>query len=332
MSAFLSLPLLSYLAIPSIGSYSTSINILFFYMTWSTLILSQPPLKVELLGTLMVRGFLFFLPSLWFLLFDTALPSLAVKIKTQGEAALPTRTVSASTPKKQILAWWKIIGVATGNLLLGVAIQAGVESASTLLLHRSALRTTTTLPSPWRIFLDVSRGFLAREVLQYCAHRYLLHSDSSGAARLTTQHRTWHHALTAPHSFVAHYDHPLPWLLWKFFPTYLPAVIFRFHLLNYFVFLALVTLEETFAFSGYSTVPSILLGGIAKRQDLHSRSGGEGNYGPWGVCDWGCGTSVGGVLGEDVAQELEKHGVGEKAAGAIEGAKGGAKKKKGKPS
>lgn len=44
---------------------------------------------------------------------------------------------------------------------------------------------------------------------------------------------------------------------------------------------------------------SFFLGGIARRMDVHLLSGAEGNFGPWGILDWICGTTVGD--GEDEA-------------------------------
>ena len=104
------------------------------------------------------------------------------------------------------------------------------------------------------------------------------------------------------------YDHQLPYLLHKFLPTYLPAFLLRFHLLTYLMYLAIVSLEETFAYSGYSTVPTnFILGGIARRTDGHVVEGGEGNYGCIGAVDWIMGTTIGGDLGDDMQDEVEKH-------------------------
>ena len=47
MDALLSLPVLSVLFLPLGTSYGTSLNILFFYLTWSTLLLSHSALKVR---------------------------------------------------------------------------------------------------------------------------------------------------------------------------------------------------------------------------------------------------------------------------------------------
>ncbi|KAI9839896.1 MAG: hypothetical protein M1819_000088 [Sarea resinae] len=314
MDAILSLPALSFLAIPAIGSYSTSLNLLFFYMTWSTLVLSHSPLNVEIFGTLAIRILFFILPSTLFMLFDSAVPSLAVALKAQGDIALPVRGSSRSDGGRK---WWLVAGVATVNVLLGVALQIGVELLFTkVLTFRSALKVTTRLPMPWGIFKDLSRGLLLREVLQYYIHRYVLHSPSS---RVAKWHQSWQHSIKAPYSFVANYDHPVAWLLVHWLPVYLPAAVFRYHLLTYHMLLALVSLEETFSYSGYSVLPSsFILSGIARRVDSHLMGGGKGNFAPWGIMDWIHGTSVGDGVEEDVRNEMGKHDAQGKAQDSLE--------------
>ncbi|RAL65057.1 hypothetical protein DID88_001164 [Monilinia fructigena] len=132
---------------------------------------------------------------------------------------------------------------------------------------------------PWSIAKDILKCLLAREVIQYYMHRYILHARSSNF--LSSGHKTYFHAVTSPYAFVAHYDHPASYILFRFIPIYLPAICFRVHLLTYLLALSIVTLEETISFSGYTGIPGIILGGIARRQDLHSESRGRGNYAPW---------------------------------------------------
>lgn len=99
---------------------------------------------------------------------------------------------------------------------------------------------------------------------------------------------------------TAHYDHPVPYLITKFIPTYAPAIIFRFHMLTYILYLLFISVEETFAYSGYTVMPTTLfLGGMARRTDMHLLMGGSGNYGPWGVVDWVLGTTVGEPQSDD---------------------------------
>ena len=113
---------------------------------------------------------------------------------------------------------------------------------------------------------------------------------------------------------VANYDHPVAYIVHVFLPTYIPALLCRFHLLTYHLYLAIVSLEETFAYSGYNVLPSgLVLGGIARRQERHLMGGGEGNFGSLGAMDFLLGTSLGQDVIEDVTEELEeevqkKHG------------------------
>jgi hypothetical protein len=167
MGALLSVPVLGYLLMPSLGMYSTSLNLLFFYMTWSTLVLSQSPLKVEIVGTLAVRLVFFVIPSAFFLLFDTLLPSLAVGIKTQGAPALPTRTggVAGARRGDGRPQWYQVIGLSLFNICLAVAIQACIEILFTDVFQiRSAVKVTTTLPMPWSIAKEMLKALLLREV------------------------------------------------------------------------------------------------------------------------------------------------------------------------
>ncbi|GIJ83917.1 hypothetical protein Asppvi_002748 [Aspergillus pseudoviridinutans] len=288
MDALFSLPVLSLFLIPTISSYSTSLNLLFFFMTWSTLVLSHPPLRVELFGTVAVRLFFYVFPSVLFFLFDVLTPSAAVVIKAHGEFGLPAGSKRSKIRAKD----FKIAGWALANLALSIAAQAAIEVVRTKVLGmRSALKVSMRLPMPWEIVKDLFRGLFGREILAYAVHRYALHSKQYSVAKY---HESWYHSLRAPFPLTAHYDHPIAYLLVNFIPTYAPAMLFRLHMLTYLLYLSIISIEETFAFSGYSVMPtSFFLGGIARRTDVHLLSGAEGNFGPWGILDWMCGTTVG---------------------------------------
>lgn len=305
MDALFSLPLLSVLLIPS--HVSTSFNVLFFYMTWSILLLSHSALKVEFLGTLFIRVIFYLLPSYVFFLFDAAIPSLAANIKEHGNIAIAT---SQKQGGRRNL-WWKIPLISTFNVILGVAVQTAIEYLLTKVLHvRSALKITTTLPLPWAIGKDIVRGFLLREILTYLLHRYTLH----GPSPLRAMHANWYHKVPASYSLVAHYDHPIAYIMRVFLPTYLPAAFFRFHLLTFHAFLALVSLEELFTYSGYNILPSgFILGGIARRQERHLMGGGKGNFSAYGLVDLLAGTNLGNNVLEDIEEEAEGRDVGEKS-------------------
>jgi len=310
VKAVVSIPALSFLVIPAFSSYGTSINLLFFYMTWAILIRSNDPIQIELFGTLGVRLICYVLPSLGFLAFDSASPDLAVKIKEHGETALPIGVEQGGRKGR----WWRIALVSVGNVLLGVAVQIGIELLCTEVLHiHSLLKISTSVPFPWSIAKHLVLGLLLREVLTYGIHRYALHSDDSP---LTELHESWQHSLPAPFSLVAHYDHPITYLLHVFLPMYLPAILFRFHFLTYQIYLILISLEETFAYSGYNALPSaFILGGIARRQEKHLMGDGDGNFGCFGFADALMGTSLGTDLVDDAVDEAGETQVGKKAKG-----------------
>lgn len=383
MDILLSLPILSFFFSTSATSWSTSLNLLFFYLTWSTLVLSHSALRIQLFGALAIRLVFFLLPALLFLAFDLLLPSLAETVKHGGRPALPPRD-------PRLLARQLLLA------LFNVVLQSGLEAAASLGLAylpgpSPPFRTTTTLPLPFAIIKQLGWLYLAREVLGYYLHRRVLHahrgttalpsssswlsrlpiprrlpflspsspSSSSGAtetvesaARDTTNYLARKHAAhaharaAAPYALRLAADHPLPYLLHRFAPTYLPAALLvRPHLLVYLLFVGLVTLEETLTMSGYTIVPGIVMGGITRRNAAHygagHRGADSGNYGAWGVLDWGCGTGLRRGHGEDTIEddlraEARKHRVrerGEKGASdalekvgdGIEGLRRGAK-------
>ena len=114
---------------------------------------------------------------------------------------------------------------------------------------------------------------------------------------------------------TAHYDHPAAYLVNNFIPTYLPAALFRFHLLTYCVYLALVSMEDLFAFSGYNILPvGFILGGIARRQERHLMGGrAMGNYGRLGLVDLCMGTSLGADVIDSIRDEAGMKEVGKRA-------------------
>ena len=161
MDAILSLPVLSLFLIPTISSYSTSLNLIFFYMTWTTLVLSHPPLRVELFATVIIRLLFYILPSLLFFLFDILTPSAAVVVKAQGESGLPAGSKRGKIRLKEI----KVAGWALFNLALGTALQATIELVRTSMFGlRSALKVSMKLPMPGEMVKDLALGTLGREV------------------------------------------------------------------------------------------------------------------------------------------------------------------------
>lgn len=130
-------------------------------MTWSTLVLSHPPLRVELFATVIVRLMFYVAPSLLFFLFDILTPSAAVVVKAQGEAGLPSGSRRGKIRWKEI----KIAGWALVNLALGIAVQGGIEMIRTKVFELpSALKVSMKLPMPAEMVKDLIRGTLGREV------------------------------------------------------------------------------------------------------------------------------------------------------------------------
>jgi hypothetical protein len=310
MDVLLSLPVVSYFFSTSLTSWSTSLNLLFFYMTWSTLVLSHSPLRIELIGITAIRTVLWLVPSLVFLLFDTLVPSLAETIKHTGASSLPPRNTAYLS---------RSLGLALLNLAIESALESALSLGLTAAIGSPIFHTSTTLPLPWQLIKQLALLFTAREVLTYYIHRYLLHS-SQWSPRITRFHRGYAHSHRgAPYSLLVAADHPLPFLLHRFVPLYLPAAALRPHILTYFVFAALSTLEETLAASGYSVVPGIMMGGVARRCSAHYSSGGRGNYGAWGLLDWVHGTSVGrGDVMEDVRDEADKHALKQRGGNMVQ--------------
>ncbi|KAJ5904383.1 hypothetical protein N7504_006766 [Penicillium tannophilum] len=290
MGALFSLPIISLLLVPTMTSYATSLNFIFFYMTWSTLVLSHSPLRVELVSS------------------------------AAGEAGLPSGRKKRNVRTREL----KVVAWSLFNVLLGTILQAAVE---TLLVQglaiRSAVKVSMRLPMPWEMGKGLILGLLIREVLTYYVHRYVLHNSKSVFTRyMTRAHQSWYHSLRTPFPLTAHYDHPLVYLLVRFLPTYLPALLLRLHMLTYVLFLSIVSLEETFAYSGYTVMPtSFFLGGMARRTDEHLLEDGEGNFGPWGIMDWVFGTSIGDSIGDDALSELDEHEVEKQVRKAMEASK-----------
>ncbi|KAJ6785482.1 hypothetical protein PWT90_01192 [Aphanocladium album] len=326
MDLLLSIPVLTYFLAPSPPSWSTTLNIMFFYMTWTTLILSHSPLKVHLVGVLAIRLVFWLLPSLLTLLFDVSLPSVAESIKHGGRAGLPPRNRRALT---------QFLGLALFNTALLVAVEGTCSYAHTVLLGRPEFVVSTTLPFPWQMAKHVALMFVARELLQYYIHRFVLH----GRSPVADLHARFAHARPgAPFSLQVFADHPLPLLLHRFLPLYLPAVLLvRAHLLTYLLFVALCTLEETLSMSGYTIVPGIVMSGIGQRCAIHYATSGKANFSAYGVADWAHGTSRGRGVLQDLQAEAEKHQLQERAgekvsegAGMVQGGLDALRSKKGK--
>ncbi|KAG6040349.1 hypothetical protein E4U41_000819 [Claviceps citrina] len=300
IDVLLSIPILSYVFFPTTGaSVSTSVNIIFFYMTWSSLVFSHHPLEIHLSGLLVLRVLFWLIPSLAFLLFDVAVPSLAEGLKHGGRRSLPPRNLRKLG---------KLLGLAALNLFLWLAVEAVFGMAYTLVFKKHIFKMSTTLPLPWTVTKHCTFILVSREVLQYYLHRQVLHGKSDLARR----HLAYAHATSgAPYSLQILTDHPFALFFHRFLPVFLPSVLIRTHLLTYFFVTIITTIEETLAMSGYTVVPGIVMSGITARTAIHYAGKGSSNYGAVGVMDWVHGTSKGRGVLDDVKKEADKHNMQE---------------------
>jgi len=163
----ISLPLASLFAIPMLSSWSTSVNLVFFSLTWTTLAMSYSPLQLELFGPLFLRTMLYLLPSALFLLIDTAVPSLMVELKAQRDMGLAARQKGGTAKLRRVVGW------SIFNVLLAVGLQAGTEWLVTdvfkmrsLLLIKGSRWSFNHLPNPWSLFKHAVIGVLSRNVSQ----------------------------------------------------------------------------------------------------------------------------------------------------------------------
>lgn len=319
----LPLPLLSFLALPFFGGSSTTITMAFLYLTWSSMVFTHGPLSLEFYGTLLARG-AFVLPAVFFLAFDCGMPSLSKGAKAYGEKNLPSRVGNDRLIR--------IAALAIFNVLLSVALQMGLEILLTEMFHLRSVFKVTSLVLPWSVVKDVVKGLALRGVIHYYIHRYLLHTYNTP---LKTWHLEWQHSVQLPFSIAAAYDHPICYLLANWLPDILPAYLFRFHVLTWYVFVALTSLETLFIYSGYAVLPSsIVLAGMARRTDAHFITTARGletcNFGHWGILDFILGTNCKDTASvfDDLQEEADKHRFEERARKAARGVKDGFNKER----
>lgn len=320
----LPLPFLSFLAVPFFSGTSTTLTLGFFYLTWTAFVLSHSQLAVEFYGTFFVRLLCFLLPAVTSAVIDSGAPRMTAGLKNRGAKHLPL----VQLRRNQLL---EIGGYAVFNVALSVLLEIVLEFLATEILHmRSILKVTSFVPLPWTILKDIAIGFVLRGVLVYFAHRSLHRYDTI----LKQWHLQWQHSVSLPFSLIAAYDHPANYLLVQWLPTFLPAVLGRWHVLTWHLFLALCSLEDLFVFSGYAVLPSsIIMLGMARRTDEHFAvvdAGREpGNFGRWGFMDFVFGTTCQGEddAMDDIQKETEKHQVKDRAQNAVDGFVSGAKTK-----
>ena len=159
------LPIASLLAIPMLSSWSTSLNLIFLSLAWTTLAATYSPLQLELFGPFALRFALYILPSLSFLIFDVGVPSLAVEFKAQGKWGIATNQKGGKKKVRTVVLW------SVANVVGCVVLQAGIEWVFTdvlrlksLLLIKGSRWGLNHLPSPWAMIKHALVGVLSRNV------------------------------------------------------------------------------------------------------------------------------------------------------------------------
>ena len=319
LNYLLSLPAIAYFLLPSTTTgWSTYLNLIFFSLAWTTLVWTQSPLAVEFFSILGVRVVFYVLLSLVFLGFDLSIPTVAKTLKAR-DGALPIEAAGgragARSQYERIL---RIVGLALFNIVLATTLQTGIDFVLTdVLRFRSVLKVSSRLPVPWSLLTDLAKGLIIRGVLSYYIHRFLLHSNEY-SPRLSKAHIAYAHSLNNALPFAAAYDHPAAYLLHRWIPVYLPALLLRYHIFTYMALNTLVSLEEAFVFSGYQVLPStVLLTGMARRQELHLMCGGSGNFALYGAMDFLHSTTLG---NDDIVDDLRREGNKRNARGKARGA------------
>jgi hypothetical protein len=159
------LPIASLLAIPMLSSWSTSLNLVFLSLAWTTVAATYSPLQLELFGPFALRLALYVIPSFIFLVFDIGIPSLAVEFKSQGAWGIPTKQRGGKAKVRRVVAWSIV------NVLLVVVLQAAIEFLITdvlrmksLLLIKGSKWGLNHLPNPWTMVKHALIGVLSRNV------------------------------------------------------------------------------------------------------------------------------------------------------------------------
>jgi len=267
MSALLS-SLAGLLPVPSLlSNYTlTSLNALFFYLTWLTLVLSHSPLKISVLSTGIVRLLCFWLPALGFTAFDLLMPDLAgsCKFHPSSVSMLPH-----SAP--------------------GLLLRAAVNDALGVGLHALAVYSLPFQLFPVSMALPLlptmAYDVLLSQLVSSAAYYYLHRSIHSLWPALHGQHHSH-----PPTALLARAQNPLDYVILSLLPTYVVPVIRRSHILTFLIILGVQCVVDVVRFSGYQGMWS-LAGGLSRRTEGHYYNRGTCYYGIWGILDYVHGTS-----------------------------------------
>ena len=239
-----------------------------FRKKWTGIAATYSHPLIEWYGALVVQLLFFWIPCTIYLALDRIAPTFSHKHKIQPIPAAATRA--------DIM---QCLGVVVRNQAVSMAVHAVLLGANHLDGKPSNYRITAALPSALELLRDVALSVLVREVAFYYAHR-TLHRPLF-YARL---HKT-HHRFTAPFALAAQYATVPEHIFANVLPIALSGMLFRSHILSYWVFVASQLVDTATVHSGYD-----FFGRFAEMHDRHHELFNV-NYGVFGLCDWLHGTN-----------------------------------------
>ncbi|EJT98899.1 hypothetical protein DACRYDRAFT_101538 [Dacryopinax primogenitus] len=248
------------------SSYTlTSLNALFFYLTWLILVLSHSAFKISVLAVLLIRLVCFWIPALGMTAFDLLLPDLAGSCKFHPSSV---RMLPSTIP-------WLLL-------------RAGINDAIGISLHALAVYTrpglfpvSVTLPLLPTMAYDLLLSQLVSSAAYYYLHRFTHYA-------LPALHEQHHSHPPTP--LLARAQNPADYILLSLLPTYLVPLLRRSHILTFLLILGTQCVVDVVRFSGYQGLwgPA---GGLSSRTEAHYYNRGTCNFGIWGILDYVHGTS-----------------------------------------
>lgn len=147
--------------LPFMVDWTTNFNAAFFWLTWTTLVFSFHPTRIEILGTIFIRVIFYALPSTLMFLFDMFLPAAASVFKRRGVADLPGgRKILNLRPREFKVAGWSLFNLASSILLQG---------SFSYLFHqclgwKTLIQVSVLLPFPGTVIKQLSIALALRGV------------------------------------------------------------------------------------------------------------------------------------------------------------------------